>query len=475
MIAEQVILTCKNKLIKYVFLVKNQFTQTQQLDAYNAMPEFNNYLAYIFSSLKQVAVDLRQVAGLLLKTNLSKIVETIAPKSPQMLHIKQLLLDAISDPSPVIRNTASSCISVLVLGQGLKGWDDLLQKLVSLLSAKDSNVVDGAMNTLYKICEDNAKELDKEEFNRPVQFIIPTLVNFFTYPVDSVRRDALSAVLQFFPLWPNVLAANMEKILSGIFFLTKDQSKQVRKYVCSAFVMLVDHPEFLKPHFNNIAEYMISCTAETADEGFALDACEFWSALAEGNNRELLAALQPFLPKYVCFFLWAVLKKNVFRLVPVLLNAMVYSELERLYLEEETSRPDKDSDIAPHIHQPKIHVHDQKLGAQMSNYDDDDDEDEDYEDEDDNEFDSTNDWNLRKCSAASLDLFSDIYGNPLLQILLPQIQARMQPNQPWEVRESAILAIGAVAEGCKTGMEVHLQNLVPYLTAQLKDPKVSII
>ena len=39
--------------------------------------------------------------------------------------------------------------------------------------------------------------------------------------------------------------------------------------------------------------------------------------------------------------------------------------------------------------------------------------------------DTLNIWNLRKCSAASLDVLSDVYGDEILPTLMPLVQVIM--------------------------------------------------
>jgi hypothetical protein len=50
-------------------------------------------------------------------------------------------------------------------------------------------------------------------------------------------------------------------------------------------------------------------------------------------------------------------------------------------------------------------------------------------------------WNLRKCSAAGLDMLSNVFGDELLPVLLPIVEQRLK-EPSWEARESAILALG---------------------------------
>ena len=53
---------------------------------------------------------------------------------------------------------------------------------------------------------------------------------------------------------------------------------------------------------------------------------------------------------------------------------------------------------------------------------------------------------LGKCSAAALDCLSNVFKQDLLPILLPLLKETLSSPQ-WEIKESGILALGAVAEG----------------------------
>jgi transportin-1 len=54
--------------------------------------------------------------------------------------------------------------------------------------------------------------------------------------------------------------------------------------------------------------------------------------------------------------------------------------------------------------------------------------------------------------------------------LLPILKETLFHSE-WEVKESGILALGAIAEGCMTGMIQHLPELIPYLVVCLIDKK----
>ena len=65
-------------------------------------------------------------------------------------------------------------------------------------------------------------------------------------------------------------------------------------------------------------------------------------------------------------------------------------------------------------------------------------------------------WTLRKCSAAGLDKLSTLFGDELLQYVLPVIQEKIQ-SPLWKERESAVLVFGAISDGCDSGLELQIQ------------------
>jgi transportin-1 len=72
-----------------------------------------------------------------------------------------------------------------------------------------------------------------------------------------------------------------------------------------------------------------------------------------------------------------------------------------------------------------------------------------------------NSWNLRKCSAAGLDILSTVFGDEILPVLMPLVQVRLSTtaDAAWKEREAAVLALGAVAEGCISGLLPHLSRV----------------
>lgn len=133
--------------------------------------------------------------------------------------------------------------------------------------------------------------------------------------------------------------------------------------------------------------------------------------------------------------------------MPLLVDKIAYSEEEVIELEEEDQTVmDDPKNIKPFIHTNHRH---------QGNDDDDDDVD-------------VSNWSIRKCAATSIDSISTVFKDDLLPHLLPIIQAYIQ-DADWKRRESAILCLGAIADGCQKGMRAHLANLVPFLISLMGD------
>ncbi|KHF99699.1 Transportin-1 [Gossypium arboreum] len=425
----------------------------QQLQHYSQFPDFNNYLAFILAraeiSVSMLldklrtavrfhvgkSVEIRQAAGLLLKNNLRTAYKMMSPAHQQ--YIKSELLPCLGAADKHIRSTVGTIISVVVQLGGILGWPELLQAFINCLDSNDLNHMEGAMDALSKICEDIPQVLDSDVpglAERPINIFLPRLFQFFQSPHASLRKLSLGSVNQYIMLMPSALYASVDKYLHGLFGLANDPAAEVRKLVCAAFVQLIEvRPSVLEPHMKNVIEYMLQVNKDTDDE-VALEACEFWSAYCD-------AQLPP-----------EILREYLPRLIPILLSNMAYADDDESLAEaeEDESLPDRDQDLKPRFHTSRFH------GS------------EDAEDDDDDSF---NVWNLRKCSAAALDVLSNVFGDEILPTLMPIIQAKLAAtgDEAWKDREAAVLALGAVGEGCINGLYPHLSEIVAFLIPLLDD------
>jgi transportin-1 len=105
---------------------------------------------------------------------------------------------------------------------------------------------------------------------------------------------------------------------------------------------------------------------------------------------------------------------------------MKYSEIDIILLrgdvEDDQMVPDREEDIRPRFHRTKSHHGGGTTGGAGADGDGgggtggDASDDDDLGDDDDS---TLSDWNLRKCSAAALDVLASVFRDDLLPVLLP--------------------------------------------------------
>ena len=447
-------------------------------------PDITNYLTYIFSNgqlLQTLNLDsanlnlVRSSAALALKNNIKACYKDIP--GPSLAYIQATVLACLQDSYPQIRSFAGTVITEMVQRGGVLGWPELLPELFSIAGNERGNVTlqaqEGAMGALAKVCEDSKRELDKVyEGTRPLNFIIPRLLEIASSQIARVRALALASLNSFIPQKSQVLIASLDSILAKLFQMADDTSDDVRRNVCRSFVLIVDiRPDKVQPHMKGLVDYMALQQRNTDDPDLALEAAEFWLAISE--NDKMCATLGPYLHK----------------IVPVLLESMVYDEEAVLRLEgdgDDAEVDDRAEDIKPRFVRSKIprtltngQISDVGANGQGSKHvmpDEDGYSEGEVEENDENGADAEEQWNLRKCSAAALDVLASTFHASVFQIALPYLKENLR-HQDWPNREAAVLAIGAVAEGCMEAITPHLSDLVPYLISLLSDtePAVRVI
>ncbi|KAI0997801.1 Importin subunit beta-2 [Podosphaera aphanis] len=444
-------------------------------------PDINNYLAFLFSSSQppgglgytnEEYHMIRAAAATMLKNNIRTNYKNISPDSLALVRASVPL--ALHDRNNLIRNYAGNVITEIVSRGGILGWPQIIPELLSLVGNDTGDIIpeaqDGAMAALAKVCEDNKKPLDRDyQGERPLSIIIPKLIAFTQSHQARVRSLALSTINTFIPQKPQALLVCLDDLLQRLFQLAVDESADVQRQVCRSFVQIMEiRPDKIVPHLDGIVDYMITQHRRHDDEDLACDAAEFW--LTVGEQPELVGCLAPYISK----------------VIPVLLESMVYSEDDIAMLQSgsnEADEEDRIQDIKPTFAKNKG-LRNNTIGSQgdeapSGNYsringmDDNDDFDEgeieDSDDDDDDDEQNPEDrWNLRKCSAAALDVFASDFGGPVFDIILPYLMSNLKHNE-WPYREAAVLALGAVAEGCLEAVTPHLPQLVPYLISLLND------
>uniref|UniRef100_A0A671KTA2 Transportin-1 n=1 Tax=Sinocyclocheilus anshuiensis TaxID=1608454 RepID=A0A671KTA2_9TELE len=405
----------------------------EKLEQLNQFPDFNNYLIFILTSLKSEDEPTRSLSGLILKNNVKAHYQNFPPAVADF--IKRECLNNIGDPSPLIRAT---------IGQSEPGFEWVWPGPFAC--------VQGSFGALQKICEDSSELLDSDALNRPLNIMIPKFLQFFKHCSPKIRSHAIACVNQFIIGRAQALMDNIDTFIESLFALAGDEDCEVRKNVCRALVMLLEvRIDRLIPHMHSIIQYMLQRTQD-ADENVALEACEFWLTLAE----------QPICKE--------ALSGHLVQLIPILVNGMKYSEIDIILLkgdveEEDDNVPDSEQDIKPRFHKSRT-VTLQHEGGEGE-------EGEDIDDDEDDDDDTLSDWNLRKCSAAALDVLANVFRDDLLPHLLPLLKGLLF-HPDWVIKESGILVLGAIAEGCMQGMVQYLPELIPHLIQCLCDKKALV-
>ena len=435
--------------------------------------DISSYLIYIVRRLSatskyppEILNLIKSAAAITLKNYVKDSFKSIP--APQLAYIRSSIVECLEDPNPQIRSYAGSVITELVQRVGVLGWPEIIPELLALAANEKGNVhpsaQEGAMGALSKICEDCMATLDEDyQGQRPSDIMLPKLLQLTYSPLPDVRALALRSVNHFIPHKPRALQTLVDPLLRRLLELAADSSEEVRIEICEALCNLVDIcPEKLVPYMEPLVNYMIAQQRNPNDADLARNAAEFW--LAVGEHKTLWSSLGPYLPL----------------IIPTLLECMVYSSQDVDRLEgrhaEDADAEDKSEDLKPLHAQSKAARASAKaaLTNGISTKEVDEMEDgevsEDEEEGDENPEDS---WNLRKCSAAALDVLATNFHEAVFQITLPYLKDNLGHSE-WPRREAAVLAIGAVADGCMETVQPHLPELVPYLISLLRDPQPDV-
>ncbi|PHH74064.1 hypothetical protein CDD82_5122 [Ophiocordyceps australis] len=451
----------------------------EMLQKAKASPDCNNYLAFIFSSpsppdgvqLSQQDYELaRAAAAILIKNNVRSEWKSIPETSMQLIKLSVPI--GLQDRNSQMRNFSGNIATEIIKKGGLAGWPEFLPQLLQVISDNSgrypSEAHEGAMSAMAKVCEDNSRMLLREvNGQRPINVILPHLIAATKSSLPRVRFLALTAINVFTPRDSQAMLNSVDDLLQHLFILSSDDDAAVRRQVCRAFVHLVEtRPDKLQPHLAGLVDYLIS-QQKGDDEELACEAAEFW--LAVGEHDDLWRALQPYLGS----------------IIPVLLECMVYSAEEIDLLggqQDDDEQEDKQEDIRPAFAKKNLTraangetstasesanpISAYEQGASADDNLEEGELDDDYEDGGDANPDER--WTVRKCSAAALDVFARDFKGAVFEAIFPYLSQNLKHHE-WPYREAAVLALGAVAEGCMDVVVPHLPELFPYLISLLED------
>ena len=424
-------------------------------------------------------VPFGQMAGLILKNALLRppILQDgrcLYLQSPQSDLVKDTLLHGLALRHAELRNVISSIIATCSVSADsvqpylhIDQWPQLLPTLLQHLSHPTSSGIVGSLGTIRKMMEDGPKEIPTNHLDD----MVPLLLQFLQPNAEErCKISALQAVVAFLAegIVPSAMVVKFADYLSGLGQLAQDPSIMVRKWVCKSINTLLEHHTmYVAEHLASICQFMLSSSSNmnNNNETVAMEACEFWLLFASLEEHSMtngmLETVERILPQ----------------LIPILLQNMVYTPDQRLELQARNEL-DMDQQQNQPVVKPMFHRSRNKHGGDGQirkeddfNEGDDDDEDGDNEDDLDEDDEDGSEWTLRKYAGASLDSLSNLYGaEPILPCLLPNIQQGLSSPDPW-IQEASILALGAIADGCREEMNVHMGVLYPYLMQLLATPE----
>lgn len=434
----------------------------EALTSARSQPMFENYLCHLLVHSDQVTADIRAAAGVTLKNSVLK------NKSAEHSDVKQQIVAGLSLSDTTVRNITGNVITALFSAHGIERWPQVLPQLLQML--EDSPLAqEAAASALAKICEDSARSLDKDYGGeRPLDHLVPrVLAATASSSSTAATKASLLRCFNFMvPLKSQLVLVYLDQYLQTLFALAHDESAKVRRGVCSAFLLVMEvRPDKLVPHIEGVVSYCVQLLQDT-DDAVAMEACEFLLALSELNDK----ASKP------------VFRSCLDHVLPVLLQKMVFSDellvlMEILDNKDNSAVVDKDEDIKPAMAKSK-EAHSAgrnsrgkaNSGANSDNDSDSDTDDSDLDSDDDDELEQ---WNLRRCSAATLDALSLQYPEEVIHITLPILQENIVSPE-WPVREAAILAVGAISKSCIDLARDKLPNLVPFLVDRMKDQETRV-
>jgi transportin-1 len=135
----------------------------QMLRTARASPDFDKYLAYLFSSSQPPSgVDMdgtlyfqaRAAAAIMLKNDVKTSLKTMEETTKS--YIKDIIMVGLQDSNKQMRLYAGNVITEVVRQGGIMGWPQILSDLVNIVSNANGNssvqAQEGGMSALLKIC-----------------------------------------------------------------------------------------------------------------------------------------------------------------------------------------------------------------------------------------------------------------------------------------------------------------------------------
>ena len=277
------------------------------------------------------------------------------------------------------------------------------------------------------------------------------LLPLLYHPVAPVADASILPSLYTFtathiPSWPSAMAIAAPQILSSLASNAGSAHPPTLLAICETLAILLEWRGDVLSDVNTFASVVMFMAGHVVANSvshyqLSIAATEFFHVLLSGGSKLDNGTISTFI--------------NDANIFPTVLRALVknmrYSESEVRGLMQKN-----EEDVVNDVNVRK------KDKADQGDDEDDGDEDVDFEDGEDSS------WTVRKVSAATLDWVAVTVPTSIsLPVILQELQNGLRSDDVW-VRESCILALGAISAG-QTGQEVegHLTELYPFLISQL--------
>ena len=359
----------------------------------------------------------------------------------------------------IVHKTLGTVITTIVGMDGFIGWPDLASKIFSQLQTDHGthhgtdalawDHLEETLDLVLKVLEDHGRaskgKVSEEVVHLCAQHDLGNLVLLkASAPLTKVRAKALRCVYHILQILhlrgtkeASVQRGLPQNTLTRLLALTSAPEAEVKALVCAGFahILEVREAQLLQAQLENLVRYMAIMSQE-ADTAVALEATGFWSVYLDTIAYYSAEGGEAFAKD--CEY-W--LHLGLSDLIRVLAKNMMYAaedddviEAEQVWedLREKGPLPQgaSASDVRPFQLRPVRGIEAEEAGDEV-----------------------VEQWTLRKCSARTLDHLALHFGDALLPFLMPIVIERLQ-EEAWLVKESAILALGAVITGCP-GLEQH--------------------
>lgn len=417
----------------------------QKLNFMQTHPDFVNYLLYILSKNDLFSEDVRALSGIILKNNIDATFDSLSDETKG--NIKQTSISLLRDPLKEVRSSVCNLVIVIACKDNISAWPELLTYLTSSVDDPDEPMNEITVTTLFRICDEYLIKRDNTGTERNDSLALPVkkFISLLPRGTCNYRKDILRLINQ--SMENNYYAMrsimDVKQYIECLLELFCVDDPDIQKYVCQAFVICMEYREsIILMYVPQIIPYILEKTKhENID--VALQASEFWLTTAKLPN--------------CC----DVLQSYLDHLVPILLQNMKYSEQELNILKDSLGN---DADLQDKVNEIRPYT-----GYRTGEQDDE------YAYVDDETY-GTNEllddphigWTLRKCSAASLDALSLQFQSAMVVIVFPHLNGALN-HEDVLIKEAAILALGAIADGCVKSMHAIMPQIIAHLLTLMND------